>query len=590
VTPNPTSGTASASDPFVPNPRLSMTSYHESPPRIRVEWVVAVARVVLAGGVWIAVLIDPLEPGRGGIGAYLFVCYLMFSVGILALVWSPVRFARGWAVALHSYDLAAFAVLMVAERGAASPFFAMLTFLLVCAAIRWSVRGVLWTAGAALITYSVAILLSAATLAAPDFVLPEFLIRVVSLGVMTVLLAYLATHERRFRREITRLAAWPRTVSRDPHTIVAEVLSRATELLDAPRLVLVWDDPDDARINVASFDRADVLWTVETEGTFGSVVSREVRGRGFETDDAAKERAEVIVSTARGFGRRQCHPIDERLRSRFDMRRVESWPLDGELVRGRLFCLDKSTMSLDGLVTGESVARLAASRLDSLYLLHRLRDATVLEERVRVARDLHDSLLQSQAGAALQLLAARRLLDRDPETARQRLDDVQRHLERGELDMRSFIKSLRPRLRTITDGLASGLSERLMELRERVERQWELKVHLHVDTDITQIQEPLADHVYRLVQEAVLNAARHADASVIRAEVAITEGTVRLTIVDDGKGYPFSGTYDLVSLGSMNQGPLTLRERVTELKGNLRLTTSFDAGTELLITVPLGRG
>ena len=565
-----------------------MTLQPESPPRIRVEWLVALARVVLALGVWIAVIIDPLEPGRGGIGAFLFACYFAFSVGILALVWSPTRFGRGWAVGLHLYDLAAFTVLMVAENGAASPFFATLTFLLVCAAIRWSVRGVLWTAAAALVTYTIAILLSAATFDAPDFVLPEFVIRVVSLGVMTALLAHLATHERRFRREISRLADWPRTVSRDPHTLVAEVLSRASDLLDAPRLVLVWDDPDDARVNVACFDRKEVLWTVETEGTFGSVVAREVEGRSFETSDAARERADVVVSTSRGFGRRLCHPIDERLRARFEMRRVESWPLDGELVRGRVFCLDKSGMSLDDLVSGESVARLAASRLDSLYLLHRLRDATALEERVRVARDLHDSLLQSQAGAALQLMAARRQLERDPDTAKRRLGDVQQQLERGELEMRSFIKSLRPRPRAMADAAASVLNERLLELRERVERQWELKVLFHVDPEVARIREPLADHVYRLVQEAVLNAARHADASVIRGEVIVDDGSVRLTIVDDGKGYPFTGSYDLASLGSMNQGPLTLRERVTELKGNLQLTTSFDAGTELLITVPLG--
>jgi signal transduction histidine kinase len=317
-------------------------------------------------------------------------------------------------------------------------------------------------------------------------------------------------------------------------------------------------------------------------------VSPTLVGRTFQTTNAALDRSRVVVITRGRFLRRRCRPVDERLRARFNMRAVQSWPLEGELVRGRLFCLDKSGMSLDDLVTGESVARLAASRLDSLYLLHRLRDASALDERVRVARDLHDSLLQSQAGAALQLLAARRLLDRDPKTAKQRLDHVQQQLERGELEMRSFIRSLRPRSRAMVDGVASALSERLLELRERVERQWELKVLFQVEADVDGIPEPLADHVYRLVQEAVLNAARHADASVIRVEVVVHEGVVRLVIVDDGKGYPFTGSYDLASLGLMNQGPLTLRERVTELKGNLQLTTSFDSGTELLITVPLG--
>jgi len=543
---------------------------------------------VLAGGLWVATVIDPLEPGRGGVVAFLLSCYFLFSVGILALVRFPTTFARGWALALHLYDLGAFTVLTVVTGGAASPFFATFTFLLVCAAIRWDLRGILWTAAAALTIYTVVVLMSAQALDAPDFVLPEFVIRVVALCVMTALLAYLTTHERRFRREISRLAAWPRTVSRDPHSVVAEVLSRSTELLEASRLVLVWDDPDDSRVNVASFDRKQVLWTVEVEGAFGSLVSREVDGRSFETSDARQGQAEVVVLTPRGFRRRHCQPIDERLRARFDMRRVESWPLDGELVRGRMFCLDKSAISLDDLVTGESVARLAVSRLDSLYLLHRLRDATALDERIRVARDLHDSLLQSQAGAALQLLAARRLFDRDPETAKRRLDEVQQQLERGELEMRSFIRTLRPRERAVSESVGSGLGELLKDLRERVERQWELKVHIQLDAEVDRIPESLVDHVYRLVQEGVMNAARHADASVIRADVIVQEGLVRLAIVDDGKGYPFAGTYDLASLGSMNQGPLTLRERVTELKGDLQLTTSFDTGTELLITVPIG--
>src|SRR5262245_5833690 len=105
------------------------------PPRVRIEWLVAVARVVLAAGAGVAVLVDPVRNAEGGVVLFLLTCYLVFSVGILALVWAPARFARGWGVALHLYDLAAFTVLMITTRGAANPFYAALTFLLVCAAI-----------------------------------------------------------------------------------------------------------------------------------------------------------------------------------------------------------------------------------------------------------------------------------------------------------------------------------------------------------------------------------------------------------------------------------------------------------------------
>jgi signal transduction histidine kinase len=555
----------------------------ESPPRIRVEWLVAIARVVLAGGAWVAVLIDPADGGHGWAVAYLLSCYLVFSIGILALVWAPTRFAPGWGVALHLYDLAAFAVVMIVTRGAANPFYAVLTFLLVCAAIRWHLRGAVWTAGFALVAYALAV---APLETSPRAAIASFGTRLVYVAVITALVAQLTWYQRRFHGEISRLAAWPRTVSRDPHAVISEVISRATELLEAPRLVLVWEDPDDARTNVALQERGEVAWTAEPEGVYGGVVITGIEGRSFQTSDAASHRGHVVVLTPRGFLRRQCKPLDERLRARFDMHAVQSWPIDGELVRGRIFAFEKPGMSLDDLATGESVARLVASRLDSVYMLRRLRDAMALEERVRVARDLHDSLLQSQAGAALHLLAARRLLDRDPALARARLDDVQRHLERGELEMRSFISNLRPRERTASEGLRGALSQRFAELRDRIERQWELKVLFQLDAQVDGIAERLADHLFRLVQEAVVNAARHADASVIRVDVSVGDGSVRLMIADDGKGFPFAGTYDLASLGA-TRGPLTLKERVAELRGDLTLTTSFDAGTEVRITVPL---
>jgi signal transduction histidine kinase len=553
-----------------------------SPPRVRVEWLGAATRVVLAGGAWIAVFIDPANAPYGGMAAYLLGCYLVFSLCVLALVWAPRRFAHGWGLALHLYDLGAFSVVTTATDGAAGPFFATLTFLLVSAAIRWQLQGTLWTAVAALAVYTMATLLTA-----PHLLVLDFASRFVYVAVITGLVAYLMTHERRLHRDISRLAAWPRTMSRDPHAVISEVLWQTTELLNAERVVLAWEDADDSRLNLAFAENGEVVWTAEGEGAFGSIVSTAFEARTFQTKDAADDRAQVVVLTAGAFMRRNGCPIDERFRSRFDIGAVQSWRADGDLVRGRIFSLGKTPMSLDELVTGESVARLAASRLDNLYMLRRLRNASALQERMRLARDLHDSLLQSQAGAALQLAAARRLLDRDREASLRRLDDVQRQLEHGELEMRSFIRTLRPPDRDALDGFVHALTERLRELRERIERQWDLKVLFDVDANLDSLPDPLADHVFRLVQEAVINAARHADASMIRAEMAVVDTTVRLTIVDDGKGFPFTGTFDLPALSSAKRGPLTLKERVTELRGDLRLTTSFDAGTELFITVPL---
>jgi NarL family two-component system sensor histidine kinase LiaS len=209
-----------------------------------------------------------------------------------------------------------------------------------------------------------------------------------------------------------------------------------------------------------------------------------------------------------------------------------------------------------------------------------------LDERLRVARDLHDSLLQSTAGSALQLLAARRLLDRDPDEARRRLEDVQNQLEHGELEMRSFIRRLRPVSSRDEHPPSGGLAERLEELRRRVERQWEIAVKMTPPPAADAWPQSLLEGVYRIVQEGVLNAARHADPSLISVDFAVEAGELRLRIIDDGRGFPYHGTFDLQTLNAMNQGPRTLKERVAELQGRLLLRTG-ETGTELSVALPL---
>ena len=557
----------------------------EYPPRVRVEWSLAAARLVLAGGALLAVSFD--TPAGGWAVPHLLVWYLIFSLGVVAFVWAPVRFGRGADVALHAFDLGVFAALMVITDGAPGPFFLAVVYLLVCATVRWYVAGTLLTATAA------AVLFAAATVyrhGAEEALLDvrTATVRLVYLIVVASLLAYLAAHQRRYHNEISHLAGWPRTMSREPYAVVSEILSRASDLLNGPRIVLLWFDAEETVLNVAWLEHGQVKWTQEPPDAYGSPVMGILTGRAFQTPNAASDRARVVILRPGRFVRRRCRPVNEQLRERFNMRSVQSWPLDGELVRGRIFCLDKSALPLDDLSIGEFVAQLATSRLDGLYLLGRLQDARGLEERVRVARDLHDGLLQSQAGAALQLLAARRMLERDPAAAKQRLEEVQQHLERGELEMRAFIRDLRPARAVVPTADRLTLRQRLTDQAERIERQWNVGVTVSIDPAADQLGDKVTTDVFRLVQEGLVNAARHAQASSVRVELSVTDGRVNLTIADDGKGFPFTGVYDLKSLARMDQGPLTLRERVTDLEGNLTLITSRETGTELLITVPLG--
>jgi signal transduction histidine kinase len=556
----------------------------ESPPRVRVEWLIAGARVLLAAGTLAAIALTPLSPSR--VLLYLLGWYLAYSLALLALVWTPVRFARGWDIVVHMVDVLACSFWALVPESVANPMIVYYVFAVVCGTIRWQSAGTMWTAAAAVTLFG-GIGLNADRLSGGAALsVGSFATRSVYLLLIAALIAYLATHQNRFQYEIGRLASWPRNPARDPRELVSEIIRQSSEFLRAPRVVLVWEEPREGWVNVAWQAQGETMWVHEPEATYGAFVLPGLERSSFQANDASVQ-GNVLLLRENGFRRRECRPVNEALRARFTMSCVQSWPLEGELVHGRMFCLDKTRMRLDDLVLGEVVAWLAVSRLESLYWQERLRDAAALDERVRLARDLHDSLLQAQAGAALQLAAARRQLDRDPALGRQRLADVQAQLERDELEMRSFVLRLRPTNRSVSVPGMRDLRERLEDLRQRVERQWEIRVRLQLDAP-DRLPDDLLEGAYRLVQEGVVNAARHADASVIDVSLSQANGGIRLRVADDGRGFPFRGSYDLEALNRMNAGPLTLRERVAELGGDM-VVVSSETGAEILMTLPLAR-
>ena len=122
----------------------------------------------------------------------------------------------------------------------------------------------------------------------------------------------------------------------------------------------------------------------------------------------------------------------------------------------------------------------------------------------------------------------------------------------------------------------------------RLERQWSVKLHTQIEVATDQWADGFADEVFRITREAILNAARHSDASAVTARIATMDAAVRLEIADDGGGFPFRGTYDLNELERMNEGPWSVKERVSALLGTLELT-STDDGSRLVITLPVPR-
>jgi signal transduction histidine kinase len=280
-------------------------------------------------------------------------------------------------------------------------------------------------------------------------------------------------------------------------------------------------------------------------------------------------------------------PIHPALQQRFVMRAVLCLPLHGDCFEGHLFALDKLRMTADDLVLGEVVAREVSSSMDHSLLSLSLRRSAATEERMRLSRDLHDGVLQSLTGAALQLETVQRLYETEPESARSGLSKIQRLIAKEQRDLRMFIHdSQKPD--QAGPAKIGELEPSLRELVQRLGDIWGLPMELEVHGMESASPDALVSDIRLIVQEALVNAARHAAASMVHVNIAANNGAVHITVTDNGHGFPFHGEFDHATLAAFQLGPVMLKERVDSLGGSLSIFSST-VGSRLDIRVPRER-
>jgi len=383
---------------------------------------------------------------------------------------------------------------------------------------------------------------------------------------------------------MAKLAAWSSEVPSDSSALAREVMEHVAAVLQVPRLLMVWEDPEKPWFHVASWSGGEARWSREPITTFQPLVPPPLAGASFLCVDARASSPRLLYASATGFRRWVGTPVHPEFRARFDVGPVLALNLSGRSSAGYLFCLDKPGMTSGDLVLGEVVAHEVAARIDLFYAWERLKQKAATEERVRLARDLHDGVLQSLTGTGLQLRAARSVLDKKPEEARRRLAKVQRLVTAMQRELRSLVdhrRSVEP------DGPAvSSLLARLQGLAGAIEQQWGVAVGWRAPAEDIRLPERLAHDLYLIVQEALVNAARHAHASKVEVDLSLEQDHLRLVVADDGRGFGFRGRYDHEALSRLELGPVSLRERIASLGGLLAID-STPAGARLEITLTL---
>ena len=223
-------------------------------------------------------------------------------------------------------------------------------------------------------------------------------------------------------------------------------------------------------------------------------------------------------------------------------------------------------------------ANQAAIALENARLYDRSRDLAVLEERNRLARELHDSISQMLFSMVLNAEAAAAMFEVNPASAQVQIARLQETSHAALKDMRTLIFELRP-ANLEEEGLVPVLRKHIALVKER----YGLDVQFYAEG---QQRWPfrMEKALYRITQEALTNIIKHADATHAMVNLSAAEGSVRLTVDDNGRGLTPARAGEAAH---STLGLTSMRERAEQLGGTFAIGPRPDsAGTRVSVTLP----
>jgi two-component system, NarL family, sensor histidine kinase LiaS len=205
------------------------------------------------------------------------------------------------------------------------------------------------------------------------------------------------------------------------------------------------------------------------------------------------------------------------------------------------------------------------------------KSAAIMEERQRLARDLHDVVSQQLFALSMMSSASLRWFDQEPEKARKQLEQISEIAGKAQGEMRALLLHLRP-VQLSGESLCEGIVKLIQELKQKTNLEFEASID-----EIENISQAAEEHIFRIVQEALSNILRHADAAKVKILLAEENQTIHLYIGDDGKGF------DIHEEKMASYGLKTMRERCEQIGGTYTIRSKENEGTYIEIRIPAMR-
>ena len=359
---------------------------------------------------------------------------------------------------------------------------------------------------------------------------------------------YQAAHTRQIWIEATRDISTKLLAGADPVTVHGQIAEQAAELTGSAysALLMPCDDSDD-ELRVTASTRPELV------GVSVPIAQSEV-GVAFQ------ERKPLHIRDFRDFGDTGADALALPMR--------EPDAASGVLVSvapdGILYTEDQMAMLAAFADQSGLALHLAQSQADAVASL---RELDVLSDRDRIARDLHDHVIQRLFAIGLSLQGA---LGADTEGNTQR---ISRALD----DLQDVVQDIRTAIFDLHGGSITRLRQRLEQAVTQMTADSGVRPALHVSGPLSVVDAVLADHAEAVVREAVSNVVRHSGGSTVSVNVAVDDN-LTITVTDDGAGFPDETT---------RSGLANLAARARECGGRLETGPARAGGGRLVWTAPL---
>jgi signal transduction histidine kinase len=571
------------------------------------ECILAAFRLVLvAGSLAFAYASTSLAPLHFGALRSVLLCYLPVSAAMLGLACTRNEARPLLNAGVQVIDTACAALAYWLGGDPNGPLFLLLVFSVAAAAYRWG-----WVAGTVAASASVVSVCSLQVVGSRILGVPEDLasrpVSMASLAGMAIsllgvagLLGSLSKRAKAIRGRQLALERVARMV--DPDASVQETIAGAVEglaeLAGAKRTVLALREVASGRV---------LCWDITDQAARG--------GRQARFSELAKEQQDAYFfqapesswCTKKGShgsertGRYSCLVIDatgKRLpdclcegstaffaEEPFQELYTISLSIDQEWT-GRLFFLDPRPVlqRVSELRFLQSLAQEMATSLHAVYHLKKLQDRARAQERMRVAHELHDGLVQSLIALEMETALLRRRAEASPAMV-EALGDIRRQLQDEIAGLRNFMNRLKA-----TELTPREMLNAMSEIVTRFSRETGVSASFVYESQEVELPPRVCQEVVCILQEALANVRKHSGARSVQVRFASRGGGFELVIADDGQGFPFAGRRSLAGV-ERAMGPVVLQERAQAIGAQVAIESAPGQGSrvEIRLEKPTGR-